>query len=358
MTGESFGPGASIVVTNRDYGRFVRAAVDSALAQGGVEVVVVDDGSIDDSLAVLAEYGDAITVLRGGGGGQAAAMNQGFSRSNGDPVVFLDADDVLAPGAVQRATEVLTDGVARVHAPLRRVDVHGVPIGGTVPPVVSALPHGDLRRAVVAHPDDLAWQPTSGNVYARAALERIFPLPTEAYRVSADHVLNALTALLGRVERVLEVGGDYRIHGQNADARSHFDLERLQGIVARSHRTHEHIAALAAELGLELGTPLVPDDGGRPVPGPSVSFAANRLVSLRLGRRSHPLPADSRRSAWWDGVQGARRRTDLTRRRRVGAAGFVTALAVAPRRAVAPLAWRFLSGSTDPRPRPSTSSPG
>ncbi|WP_436794057.1 glycosyltransferase [Actinospongicola halichondriae] len=336
----------SIVITNRDYGRFLRAAVDSALAQDDVEVIVVDDGSTDDSLATLADYGRMITVVELDGQGQAAAMNAGFAVTTGDLVVFLDADDVLAPGAVPRARPCFSDlAVARVHAPLRRVDVHGAPIGGTVPPVISVLPHGDLRRAVVHHPDDLAWQPTSGNVYRRAALAGIFPLPEAEYRISADHLLNALTALVGRVGRVLEIGGDYRIHGDNADARSAFDLERVQGIVARSQVTHRHIAALAASLGLS-------DDAAT---GVSVSFAGNRLVSLRLGRATHPIAGDRRRTAWRDGIRAARGRSDLGVARRVAAAGFITALALAPRASVAPLAHRFLTGSTDGGPPLSTS---
>lgn len=329
----------AVVVTNRDYGRFVAEAVGSALEQGDVEVVVVDDGSVDDSLEVLAGFGDDIVVVRGAGDGQAAAMNLGFERSSGDPVVFLDADDRLAPGSLERAAAVLADpAVARVHAPLRRVDVHGAPIGGTVPPVRSALPHGDLRRAVLRHPDDLAWQPTSGNVYARSALERIFPLPVADYRISADHLLNGLTTLLGRVERLEESGGDYRIHGANADARTHFDLDRVQGIVGRSAVTHRHLAALARSI----------DPGGPDVAvGPSVSFAANRLVSLRLRPGTHPLDDDSRRAAWWDGLRASARRDDLSPVRRLAAAGFVSALALVPRRAVPGLASRFLTGNTD-----------
>ena len=338
---------ASVVVTNRDYGRFVAEAVRSALAQGDVEVVVVDDGSVDDSLDVLAAFADEIVVVRGAGEGQAAAMNHGFERSTGDPVVFLDADDRLSPGAVERAAAVLNDpDVARVHAPLRRVDVHGDPIGGTVPAVLSALPHGDLRRAVLRHPDDLAWQPTSGNVYARSALERIFPLPVAEYRISADHLLNALTAVIGRVERLDVPGGDYRIHGANADARTGFDLDRVQGIVGRSAATHRHLAAFAGSLGPATARSTV---------GPSVSFAANRLVSLKLRPRTHPLEGDSRRAAWWDGLRAAAGRGDLSPARRLAAAGFVSAIAVAPRRVVPGLAGRILTGNTDPVPS-STSS--
>lgn len=336
---------ASVVVTNRDYGRFVGEAVESALTQGDVEVVVVDDGSTDDSLEVLATFDGAITVVRGAGEGQAAAMNLGFARSSGDPVVFLDADDRLSAGAIDRALEVLADpAVARVHAPLRRVNVHGAPIGGTVPPVIWALPHGDLRRAVLRHPDDLAWQPTSGNVYRRSALDAVLPLPEAEYRISADHLLNAGTALVGRVERVFEIGGDYRVHGANADAREAFDLDRVQGIVRRSSVTHQRIGELSASLGF---------GDVRPTPPTSVSFSGNRIVSMRLRPAEHPLAGDSLGAAWRSGCRAALRRPDLGIRRRIGAIGFLTTLVLAPRQAVPSLAYRFLTGATDAPARPS-----
>jgi glycosyltransferase involved in cell wall biosynthesis len=56
---------ASIIITNHDHGRFVAQAIDSALARthAAVEVVVVDDGSTDDSRRIIEGYHDAIRVL-------------------------------------------------------------------------------------------------------------------------------------------------------------------------------------------------------------------------------------------------------------------------------------------------------
>jgi glycosyltransferase involved in cell wall biosynthesis len=81
---------ASIVITNHDHGRFVAQAIDSALAQthAAVEVVVVDDGSTDDSRRIIEGYHDAVRVLFREHGGQACAMLDGFRRSlrGGRPV--------------------------------------------------------------------------------------------------------------------------------------------------------------------------------------------------------------------------------------------------------------------------------
>ena len=340
-------PLVSVVITNRDYGRFVGDAVTSALAQTGAETIVVDDGSTDDSIARLAPFEGRIRLLHTDGRGQAAAMNAGVEAARGGIVVFLDADDRLAPDLCERVRPVFAGDptVARVHFPLRRIDVRGAPSGGTVPPVPSAMPHGDLRRAVAAHPDDLAWQPTSGNAYRRSVLDRVLPIPEADYRISADHWLNALTALHGPVRRLEEIGGDYRIHGSNADARTGFDLARVQAILARSQVTQRAVVEHAARLGIPAGPP-----------GRSVSFQANRMVSLRLGPADHPVAGDRRSRAMRDGVRACVTRSDLPLARRCGAMGLLGVLATVPsRRAVRALARRFVTGSTD---LPSTSTTG
>src|SRR5215468_3422546 len=98
-------PFVSIVVTSYNYGRYLRAAIDSALGQTypAVEVIVVDDGSSDDSRDVISEYGDRVRVILKDNGGQASAFNAGFRACDGDIIVYLDSDDVLLPGAVASA---------------------------------------------------------------------------------------------------------------------------------------------------------------------------------------------------------------------------------------------------------------
>lgn len=91
----------SIVVPCFNAASTVRETLDSALAQGGdLEVIAVDDGSRDDTLEILRSYGPAIRILSGPNRGVSAARNWGLEEAVGDWVVFLDADDVLEPGAL------------------------------------------------------------------------------------------------------------------------------------------------------------------------------------------------------------------------------------------------------------------
>src|SRR5215217_1250210 len=97
--GPTHEPFVSVVVNNYNYGRFLGEAIDSALAQTypRTEVVVVDDGSTDDSCSVIAGYDGRVVPVLKENGGQASAFNAGFAASRGDIVIFLDADDYLFP---------------------------------------------------------------------------------------------------------------------------------------------------------------------------------------------------------------------------------------------------------------------
>src|SRR5256885_15520885 len=96
---------ASIVIDNFNYARFLPAAIDSALAQTlpDTEVVVVDDGSTDDSLDVIACYADRVRPVLKDNGGQTSAFNAGLLAAHGSVVCFLDADDLLEPRAMEAA---------------------------------------------------------------------------------------------------------------------------------------------------------------------------------------------------------------------------------------------------------------
>ncbi len=96
----------SVVVTCYNYGRFLAGAVESALNQTyrNLDIVVVDDGSTDDTPVVMQRFADnpRVRYIRQENRGQAAAKNTGIRESNGPLVAFLDADDAWEPEKIAR----------------------------------------------------------------------------------------------------------------------------------------------------------------------------------------------------------------------------------------------------------------
>jgi glycosyltransferase involved in cell wall biosynthesis len=234
-------PTASVVINNYNYGRFLADAIDSALAQtySNTEVVVVDDGSTDESPRIVAAYGDRIVPVLKPNGGQASAFNAGFRASRGDVVCFLDSDDTLLPTAVERAVQVFRDPtVSRVHWPLWEVRQDGARTGVVVP-ATGELAEGDLRERVLrAGPVGYVWAPTSGNACAGRVLERVLPMPEQEYRTCADTYLALLSPFFGSLCRVPTPQGTYREHGNNSRLRISYD--DATRIVAHCRTTLRH----------------------------------------------------------------------------------------------------------------------
>jgi hypothetical protein len=189
-------------------------------------VVVVDDGSTDDSREIISSYGERIVAVRKENGGQASAFNAGLAASRGEVIIFLDSDDALLPTAVERAAQIFGDSrPVKVHWPLWVIDGHGRKTGRVWPG--GTLPEGDLRELTLRHgPSSSYSPPTSGNAWARSLLERILPVPDE-YRLSADDYLYALAPAFGPIRRIVEPQAFYRIHGKNNYLTKSFD-EKLE----------------------------------------------------------------------------------------------------------------------------------
>jgi glycosyltransferase involved in cell wall biosynthesis len=94
----------SVIIPTYNYGRFLRDAIDSALAQTyrPLEVIVVDDGSTDDTPQVLAAYGERIRAIRQENLGVGTARNTGIAAARGEYLAFLDSDDIMRPTKLER----------------------------------------------------------------------------------------------------------------------------------------------------------------------------------------------------------------------------------------------------------------
>jgi hypothetical protein len=327
-----------VLINNHNYGRFLAAAIESACGQthDPVRVIVVDDGSSDDSRSVLAGYEGRVDAVLKENGGQASAINAGMERSTGDVVIFLDSDDVLGPEAAARAAAVFAADprVVKVQSKMEVIDASGTPTGEIKPPSHLAMPRGDMRAAELAYPFDIPWMATSANAFRAEALRRILPVPEAEYPgAGADWYLVHLATLLGDVASLEEVSALYRVHGANSyePQQARLDLDHLRMAIRLAEATSGELLALAARLSL---------------PGPdrilSIADLANRMVSIKLDPGRHPVEGDRAGRLVLDAIGAARRRADASLPLRLMFCGWFAAMAVAPASLARRLADLFL----------------
>jgi glycosyltransferase involved in cell wall biosynthesis len=117
-------PLVSIVMPVYNGEVFLAEAIDSLLAQDypNIEIIVLDDGSVDGTRAVLETYGKRILWASHENMGQANTLNKGWQMAKGDVLSYLSADDVLFPGAVSASLKYLTGDVVLTYCDFRLVD--------------------------------------------------------------------------------------------------------------------------------------------------------------------------------------------------------------------------------------------
>ena len=119
MSGSPPGPRVSAVIPTYQRAELVVRAIRSVLAQSRPphEIVVVDDGSRDDTPARVAAFGAAVRYVRQENAGGAGARNRGVSEATGEWIAFLDSDDEWLPDHVERmiAAIAATGGAARFY---------------------------------------------------------------------------------------------------------------------------------------------------------------------------------------------------------------------------------------------------
>jgi glycosyltransferase involved in cell wall biosynthesis len=315
-------PPVSIVIPNYNYGQYLRIAIDSALAQthSPVEVIVVDDGSTDNSSQVIESYGSRITPILKANGGHGSALNAGYARSRGEIVIFLDADDELTPDAVERVVKAWRPGVAKAQFQLEMVDEDGKPLGERVPAFDNFIPNGDIRERITRF-GEYPSSPSSGNAYARAALERLMPMDEKLWPAGSEKSLVYLTPFFGDVVSIREPLGRYRIHAANDSGFKGRHLEKLHRRLTAVYFIPETICRVAADKGIALDPRVL---------GSTSRELKLRMASLRLDPKTHPIAGDRRIGLLLKGIRASLREPDLSLKIRATQSAWFLLMAVGP----------------------------
>jgi glycosyltransferase involved in cell wall biosynthesis len=121
-------PGISVIIPTYNSAHYLGEAIKSVLAQTykDLEIIVIDDGSTDNTKEIVKTYADRIIFLQQANSGPAKARNFGIQKSSGEFVAFLDADDVWYPEKLERQMEMFLKnpqyGLIHSDALIRTVD--------------------------------------------------------------------------------------------------------------------------------------------------------------------------------------------------------------------------------------------
>ncbi len=284
----------SIIINNYNYDRFLAEAIDSALNQTyeQIEVIVVDDGSTDNSRQIIAEYGDRIIAVLQTNGKQAAAFNSGFARSQGEMIIFLDSDDFLYPQAVAEIVNIWQPDLAKVHYRLNVVDGVGKSLGYSSPQGTAPLCCGQVWKTLL-ETGCYNSTPTSGNALSRQALDNLLPIP-EQYKLTADDYLSFQVPFYGNVAAIEQPLGVYRVHDNNQWALATVTGDRFKRFVRHDLQNF----ALLKNKAQELGYKIPPDLEQR-----SIGRLWSRIISLRLNAQTHPVQSDRSIKLIYQGIR-------------------------------------------------------
>ena len=102
----------SVIIPNYNAGRYIDKCINSVLNQTykNIELIIIDDGSIDESLNIIKEYSNKyknILVMRQQNLNASIARNRGIENASGRYLMFIDSDDILYPDAIKKMVEII-----------------------------------------------------------------------------------------------------------------------------------------------------------------------------------------------------------------------------------------------------------
>jgi glycosyltransferase involved in cell wall biosynthesis len=266
------------VVVNYNYGRFLPTAIDSVLAQREPfsEVIVVDDGSTDDSLEVISAYSDRVKIIAQANSGQLGACRAGLAAATADYVYFLDADDLADERLVETVTPLLTSRPVKIQFQLQALSDSDADLQSIFPTYREVYAAAQMRE----DNDTIGFYvcpPTSGNVYSRSALLAL-PLEDLDQRDFIDGPATLALPYVGEVASVNAPLARYRLHGANHSQWSEPTVALLEHEKAWFARRWEQVMGLVPE-------------SGRRQRDPVLYHAERDLMIAALREKGHTPPA-------------------------------------------------------------------
>lgn len=233
-------PLVTAIIPTYNCTAFLRKAIDSALSQtcSAMEVIVVDDGSTDDTPAVCGSYGDRIRYIRRANGGTPAARNTGLQAAHGEFVALLDHDDQWLPEKIEKQVEMMaSDGrIGLVHTGGRVVNLASGAMTSEYLPDAESSYHDLLRWCIVGCATAMM---RKSDVDAVGGFD-------ETLSGADDWDMWIRLAWRSRVIGIREVLTEIGIHGENQGQRYKRMYPIVKRVITKERPSHEGCKACDA----------------------------------------------------------------------------------------------------------------
>lgn len=199
-------PLVSIVIPAYNHANYLDEAIQSVLQQDylNIELIVLDDGSTDDTREVLEKYGDAFRWETHKNMGQASTLNKGWQLSRGDVLSYLSADDALLPHAVSTSINYLRNDIVLTYCDFNLIDSVSKIIRRVSAP---EFDYFDMFTKYICHPGP-------GVFMTRSAFQKAGPWDS-SLRQMPDYDFWLRLGLVGGFKRVPEVLASFRVHEES-----------------------------------------------------------------------------------------------------------------------------------------------
>jgi len=216
----------SVLIDNYNYERYLKECIESVLAQTytNFEIIIVDDGSSDNSKDIILEYANKdnrIKPIFKTNNGQASAFNEGIKHCMGEVICFLDSDDKFKPNKLEEVIKAYKKGYEYI--------INDYEIIGQKYTNAPYAPYGGYNLFLVYYKNIFIGSTTSNISISKNLAKKIFPIKREDFfRVRADDVVVFYASMMRESYFIHHQLSEYRIHGSNLFASNYKKITNSQ----------------------------------------------------------------------------------------------------------------------------------
>jgi glycosyltransferase involved in cell wall biosynthesis len=216
----------SVIIPNYNYAQYIGQAIESVLLQtySNIEIIVVNNGSTDNSLEILEKYRDRIFIVNQQNLGQSGARKSGLMHSKGEYIAFLDADDIWEPQKIEKQIALFSSTTELVYSGINLFSERDQKIVSTYIPIF----RGSCSSAFIEFPGvSIVVSGESTVIFTRSLLEKVGGFDPELNSAAGWDFFRRCSKFTN-FDFVSEPLANYRIHSSNMSKSSKNTIDDIR----------------------------------------------------------------------------------------------------------------------------------